>query len=48
MFHYFVEDGKYISKLSLFSSWPSAMIKPPVTQANFHGSEDVQAIEDLL
>ena len=45
--------SKDFPKLSLFASWPGAMISPqrlelPLSRTNFHRPEDVRAIEDLL
>ena len=52
-YHYFVEDRKHFHKLSLFASWPGAMIKShwlelPNTRTNFHGPKDVRATEVWL
>ena len=49
----FLEDRKYIPKLSIFASWPGDMINPqwlelPISRTNFHGPRDVWAIEVQL
>ena len=49
-YHYFIEDRKYISKLSSFTSWPDDMINPhwlelAMNSINFYGPKDVRAIE---
>ena len=45
--------SKRFPKLSLFASRPGAMINRqwlelPISRTNFHGAEDVRAIEDRL
>ena len=49
----FVENRKDFPKLSLFASWPGAMINPqwlelPISRTNFHGPKDVRATEVRL
>ena len=52
-YNYCVENRKKVPKLSLFASWPGAMINPqwlklPLSRTNFHGPKDVWAIKVWL
>ena len=47
-YHYFIEDGKDIPKLSPFASWPGIMINPQwlelLSKTKFHSPKDVLPI----
>ena len=52
-YNYRAENRKDFPKLSLFASWPGAMINPQwlellISRTNFHGPIDVRAIEVRL
>ena len=49
-YNFCVENWEDFPELSLFASWPSAMINPlwlelPISRTNFYGPKDVRAIE---